>query len=134
MSGTGRQSLLTRAACSQSARSSALDMVADRAITCRSLLRRIIFVSATSRVGPLPGSWIMWISSAITSFTSSIQRLPWRIIESAFSDVAMIMSAFSMPLSSESRSPVLMCTLMPRSEKRRKSSLFSDARALSGTM
>ena len=76
----------------------------------------------------------MWISSAMTSLTSSIQRLPWRIMESAFSDVATMMSAFSMPLSSESRSPVLMCTFMPRSANCRKSSLFSDARALSGTM
>ena len=134
ISGTGRQSLLTREACSQSARSSALDIVADSAMTCRSLLRRIILVRATSRVGPLPGSCIMWISSAMTSLTSSIQRLPWRIMESAFSEVAMTMSAFSRPLSSESRSPVLMWTFIPRSEKRRKSSLFSEARALSGTM
>ena len=55
-------------------------------------------------------------------------------MESAFSEVAMMMSALSMPLSSESRSPVLMWTLMPRSANCRKSSLFSEARAFSGTM
>ena len=70
-----------------------MDTVADRAMTWRSDLLRIILVRATSNVGPLPGSWIMWISSAITSFTPSIHLLPCLIMES---------------LSSESRSPVLM--------------------------
>ena len=74
--GIGRQSLLTRSAWSHSARSSALDMVADSAMICRSLFLRMSFVNATSRVGPLPGSWIMWISSAMTNPTSCIHLLP----------------------------------------------------------
>ncbi len=134
LSGTGRQSLLTSLASSHSARSSAFDMVADRAIIWRLGFLLISFVSATSRVGPLPGSWIMWISSAITSPTESIHLLPWRIIESAFSDVATTMSASFMPPSSESRSPVLIATVNPRCEKDSRSSFFSEAKALRGTM
>ena len=56
-------------------------------------------------------------------------------MESAFSEVATTTSAFDSPRSSLSRSPVLMCTLNPSlSEKTSKSSLFSAARAFSGTM
>ena len=91
-------------------------------------------VRETSSVGPLPGSWSMCISSAMTNPTDSIHLLPWRIRESAFSDVATITSESESFLSSESRSPMLMPTDMPRWENLSKSSLFSDASAFRGTM
>ena len=133
MSFVGLQSVLTRSASSHMARSSALDMVAERAITCIPGLRCMNLVMATSRVGPLPGSCIMCTSSAMMSPRSSIHLLPWRIMESAFSDVAMTMSA-SDTSSSLSGSPVVMTTRIPRSENFARSSLFSEARAFSGTM
>ena len=54
--------------------------------------------------------------------------------ESAFSDVATITSASPSFLSSESRSPMLMPTFIPRWENLSKSSFFSDASAFRGTM
>gem|GEM_PF-1977673 len=111
-----------------------LDTVADSAMICTSGFLRMSLVRATSSVGPLPGSCIMWISSAMISPTLSIHLLPWRIIESAFSEVATTMSASSMPRSSESRSPVLRWVRMPRYENMSKSSFFSAARAFSGTI
>ena len=76
----------------------------------------------------------MCISSAMTNPTDSIHLLPWRISESAFSDVATITSESESFLSSESRSPMLMPTDMPRWENLSKSSFFSDASAFRGTM
>ena len=108
-------------------------MVADSAMTCRLRFLRMNLVIATSKVGPLPGSWIMWTSSAMTRPRSVIHLLSWRIIESAFSDVAITISASEIS-SSLSGSPVVITTLIPRCENLARSSRFSLANAFRGTM
>ncbi|KUE74374.1 hypothetical protein AUQ37_04535 [Candidatus Methanomethylophilus sp. 1R26] len=110
-----------------------METVADSAMTCRRGFLSISLVMATSRVGPLPGSCIMCTSSAISRPRPSSQRFPWRMRESAFSEVAMTMSAFPMS-SSLSGSPVADTVRIPRSENFARSSLFSEASAFSGTM